>query len=203
MLNRFLLVAVAMLAVESAQAADVGPWDDPIRSATLAVWNVAAAGPPSTHLEVGDQAPSFSYLGNDGAWHRSVDLSAEGAILLVFGAREPNLVELENARGLFADLGITPVIVMDRSASSARSVAQRLGITSPVMLDPKSAIGDLFNSIDPLNHRHAPSFFVLDEKRTIRALGHGEIPSAIEMLLHSARGLGRPLPESAWSSVAG
>jgi alkyl hydroperoxide reductase subunit AhpC len=80
-------------------------------------------------------------------------------------------------------------------------MAARNGFTSPVVADPKCAIADLFNSLNPLNHRHAPGFFVIDEQGTIRALQHGPLPSSIEMLMVSARGLGRALPESAWTWV--
>jgi hypothetical protein len=96
-------------------------------------------------------------------------------------------------------MGITPVVVIDRRVSSARSMANRLQLTSSVVTDPKCAIADLFNSVDPLNHRHSPSFFVVDQNRTVRALGHGTLPTPIRMLVIAARGLGRPLPDAAWS----
>lgn len=122
--------------------------------------------------------------------------------MLVFGARESDLLELESSRELFRDLGVTPVVVMDRRTSGANRYAQRLGITSTIIADPKCAIGDLYNSIDPLSHRHAPSFFVVDERRMIRALGHGKLPSSMTMLFLAAQGLGLPLPDSYWSLAA-
>lgn len=195
---RFLVVAVAFLAVDGAQAA--GPREIFTSSAVL---QAVAADPPATRLLVGDDAPAFSYMGVDGDWHRSADLCADRPVLLVFGAREENLVELERSRQLFQDLGVTPVVVLDRRTGAVNSVAKRLGLTSNLVADPKCAIADLYNSIDPLNHRHSPSFFVLDQNRTIRAIGHGELPTSIQMLILSARGLGLPLPESAWSVVTG
>lgn len=194
---RFLVVAVTLLASTGVQAADQETF---IGTPFL---NAVSAEPSATRLLVGDDAPTFSYLGVDGQWHRSADLCANRAILLVFGARDENLAEIERSRSLFDDLGVTPVVVLDRRCGAASSAAKRLGLTSHVVADPKCAIADLFNSIDPLNHHAAPSFFVIDGNGTIRTIGHGQLPTSLQMLIFSARGLGLPLPESAWSALAG
>jgi peroxiredoxin len=197
---RCLLVVMAILVTSNSYAAnrDLAS-DHPNDGAALKLWERAAAEAPATHLLVGDAAPSFSFHGADGAWHPFFDPSRQGALMLVFGARESDLLELESARELFRDLGVTPVVFMDRRTSGANRFAQRLGITSTIVSDPKCAIADLYNSIDPLSHRHAPSFFVLDERRTIRALGHGKLPSSMTILFLAAQGLGLPLPDSYWS----
>ena len=199
-----LLAGLALLIACAAQAADHRlPADDPVNSAATSLWHVTAPDPPTLFLQVGDEAPAFSYLGPDGGWHEFKDLSAHRSLLLIFGARQEDLRSLEEARSLFHDLGVTPVVVIDRRTGAAASLARRLELSCPIITDPICAIGDLFNSLDPLSRHHAPAFFVVDEARTIRALGHGVLPSPIQMLWVTARGLGRPLPESAWSVFSG
>lgn len=200
---RYLVVA-ALLAATGAQAADLGrTWEDPPRIGVETSLRFTADEPPPTRLLVGDEAPSFSYLDTEGAWQRSLDLTENHPVLLVFGASEEWLADLGNTRGMFEDLGVVPVIVTDRRAGSARSMATRMGLSAPIVTDPRLAIGDLFNTLNPLTHRHSPSFFVIDERRTIRALQRGPLPNSFQVLLASARGLGLALPESAWSRVTG
>lgn len=201
---RALLASLALLVANVAIAGDrFRSLDDPPNSAVLSLWGHVAAEPPATLLLVGDDAPAFSYLGPDGEWHRFSDLIVQGPMLMVFGARDADLLELENIRSVFRDLGVTPVIVVDRRTGSAKAMAERLGLSAPVVVDPKCAIAGLYNSLDPRSLRHAPAFFVVDEKRTIRALGHGALPAAIEMVVLTARSLGLPLPESVWSLLGG
>ena len=169
----------------------------PPNTAPLTLWSRAAAEPVSKVLQVGDRAPAFSYLGTDGRWHRFADLAGQGPVLLVFGASDVDLKALESARPVFRDLGLLPVAVLDMRTGSAMTYGRRLGLTGPIITDPMLAVADLFNSINPVNLRHAPSFFVVDAGGTIRALRHGSLPPVTLMLGLSAHLLGRPLPESA------
>lgn len=188
-----LLIACSVEAAEPKRMNDLPP--NPLPDVVL---HQVSAEPAPTPLLVGDDAPEFSYLGPDGAWHDFKELFVRGPLLLVFGATDDELMELEENRGVFDDLGVTPVVVMDRRVGSAASVVRRLGLSSPVVTDPKCAIGDLYSSLDRTSRRHAPSFFVLDGQGRVRAVGRGSIPPATAMLLQSARGLGLALPESAW-----
>jgi peroxiredoxin len=200
---RIMLAGMAMLFACTAQAGDLGYHsDDPVNSSVSSLW-LGAADTPIAPLVVGDDAPSFSFMSSDGKWHEFKELSSHGSLLLVFGASAEDLKALEQTRALFLDLGVTPVAALDRRPASAGKFARRVGLSCPIISDPQCAIGWLYGSLDPLSHRHAPAFFVLDEKRTIRALGHGELPTAMKMLWVTARGLGRPLPESARSALSG
>ncbi len=149
-------------------------------------------------FEVGDRAPDFSFIGTDGHWHVLGDLLSHGDVLLVFGAREDALRDLESVRSVFGDLGVQPVAVLDMSAGSAARYSRRLELGIRIVSDAQCAIGDLFGSLDPSTRRHAPGYFVVDSKGRIRAYRRGPLPSARRLLAAAARGLSRPLPESAW-----
>jgi peroxiredoxin len=201
--HRWLAAAFALLLPCTASAADrLSPPEIVPQSVTASVWDQVVVDPPETRLEVGDRAPAFSYLAPDGHWHRFSDI-ASGPLLLVFGATDQELEEIADARSVFHDLGVTPVAVVDLRIGSAGALARRLNLPTSLITDPKRAIAALYNSLDPQSLAHSPSFFVLDEKRTIRALDHGPLPSAMEMLTVSAHSLGRALPRSAWLFMNG
>ena len=158
-----------------------------------------ATAPAMRRLQEGDPAPAFSYLDAEGRWHGFRQLFARGPVLLVFGARDTELKELERVQPVFADLGVRPVAVLDMGNGSAERYAQRLGLTCGVVSDPSRAIAELYGSLNPNTQHHAPSYFVLDVHQNVRAARYGMLPPARQMLAASARGLGRPLPESAMS----
>ena len=200
--RRFKLVLCFMLLSSSvasaAQRDSVAPEAMP-RSGTSASWNRMAAEPPVTFLKEGDRAPLFSYLGTDGKWHKFSELISQNAVLLVFGATDPELNALEAARPGFDDLGIKTIAVVDMRASAAARLSERLHLSTPLISDPMRAIGQIYNCLDPVHQRHSPSFFVLDNRRTIRAIGRGSIPPAVRLLAVSANALGKELPSSQWT----
>jgi len=198
---RSFIVGLALLFACAAWAGNRPPADSMPNTAVLPLWERTAAEPPTTRLIVGDEAPLFTYLGTEGGWRPFSELLSDGPVLLVFGAREGDLMALQQARPLFLELGVSPVVVLDRRASSTASLARRLNLSCPIIPDPMRAIADLYNTLDPRSLRPAPSFFVLDENHRIRVLSRGPLPSAVEMLSASARGLNRPLPESTWNSI--
>jgi peroxiredoxin len=194
-------LAAFMLAVPlTAQAAErFQSSDSPSTSSMVNICREASLEPSESQLAVGDPAPGFTYLDPDGRWTRFAELGGGGPLLLVFGASDSDLVAIEGLRATFLELGVTPVAVMDSRGGSVKALQRRLAISGPIIIDPKRAIAGLFNSLDSRSLTHAPSFFVLDEKRRIRALGHGPLPSSFQMLTVSASSLGRPLPKSVWS----
>jgi peroxiredoxin len=191
-----LVLCAAAAAAEERDFAPMAPSGD-VRPHTRAS---VATEPPTTMLMVGDRVPEFSYLGPDGRWHQLAELLLQGPMLLVFGADDAALQALEQRRGAFLDLGVVPAAVVDMRSSSAAALARRLELDYPLITDPQRAIARLYNSLDPESQQHAPSFFVVDGKRVIRALGHGPLPEADRMLRASARSLGLPLPEAVRSA---
>ncbi len=170
----------------------------PTNPALLSTIREAHPEPRTADLGVGQPAPMFSYLSTDGRWHKFSDLLDERPVLLVFGARSTELAALENARTVFDDMGVDVAVALDMRAGSAATLAKELELQGPIISDPKRAIASLYHSLMERSLRHAPSYFVVDTKRTIRALGYGSVPSPPQLIVISARGLGKPLPESAW-----
>src|SRR5436309_4235107 len=138
---RILLAGLALLLACSAQAGSrVYDSDDPVNSSASTLW-LGDSDAPATPLVVGYDAPLFSFLGTDGKWHEFKELSDRGSLLMVFGASDASLKSLEGAHSLLLDLGVTPVAVMDPRPGSATKLARRLGLSCPIIADPKCAIG--------------------------------------------------------------
>src|SRR5262245_61201332 len=156
---------------------------------------------PAAWLDVGDRAPMFSYLAGDGRWHRSEDLLGDGPILLIFGPTDEALTGLEKMRTAFGELGVRPVAVMAVAARTANGLAHKLGVEVSILSDPMCAIAGLYNRLDARSGRHATSYFVVDNKRTIRALYYGELPDAQLLIGSCARALGRPLPQNMITNI--
>ncbi len=197
MRTRNLMAGLALLAAVTAHAEEREtsfPAYDGAPQPARHDW-IITVEPPATRLVVGDAAPEFSYLGPDGRWHRASELLARGSVLLVFGADDRELLAMEQARDAFLDLGVVPAFVLDVGPGQVASLQRRLRLASPLLSDPRRAIAELYNSVDPHTARHAPGFFVLDAKHTIKAIGHGAIPPTERMLALSAELLGRPLQQ--------
>lgn len=195
---RNVVVLAAVVCACSASAAERGASvplsDSPAGTGSLRQVAEASAG----RLQVGDAAPMFSFIGTDGAWHAFRQRWAGRPVVLVFGAEEQELKDLDAARGVFADLGVCPVAVLDMSSGSASRFVRRVGLECEVVTDVRRAIAELYGSLDALTRRHAPSYFVLDGNGTIRGYRHGALPSPSQLVMATARHLGKPLPESAW-----
>jgi peroxiredoxin len=191
-----LVIGSILLAPIAANAANrPAPIDVPRNASVVPIWRGAAEEAPATFITIGDEAPTFSYMGSDNHWHKFSDLAAKQPVLLVFGATESQLSAIEAARGSFLELGIVPVAVVDRRIGSVAAMKRRLKLKSHVIGDPMRAIAELYNSLDANGLQHAPAYFVLDENHLIRALGRGRLPAVRELLRESAQGLGRPVPD--------
>jgi len=143
------------------------------RSATL---HPLPLEPPVTEVCLGDVAPNFSYQGPDARWRRLRDLAAETPVLLVFGANDGVLRIIEGEREALMDLGVIPVAVVRSRLGAARSMVNRLGLRFTILADPQGVIAAQFNAFDPASGRHLPSWFVLDTRRRVRALGRQGLP---------------------------
>jgi peroxiredoxin len=198
-LRRIMLGCSLVLAC-SAQAAERDP-AAPINGAPLDLWTHIASDPTASPLDVGDRAPSFSYLDVDGIWHDSAMLFSNGPVLLVFAPTRSEIEALEKSRQSLADLGVSAAMVVDMRAGSAARMVRSLNIETPIIRDPVKAIAGLYGTLDPSSLSHTPGYFLVDKNRSILSLGVGEIPTPAQLIEASARALGRPLPET--SSLPG
>jgi peroxiredoxin len=203
MLGGCIAVCMPFLFATIALAADPSPMISAPSMETPRLVQPMQVSPRSTPLTVGDSAPMFSFMAADGRWHRSEELMQRGPVLIVFGATAPDLRALGRLRDAFRELGVTPVAVFNLPTRSTRALADRMNMSGPALADPMCAIAELYNSLDPANGKHAPSYFVVDDHRIIRALRHGALPDASTLLGSSARCLGLPLPANALSQLGG
>ena len=162
--------------------------------------STTSAEPEAATLQVGSPAPMFSYLGADGRWHKSDELVSRGPVLILFGATEGDLAAIQKRLPAFMELGVRPVAVLDLPTRSTSALTRRLGLGAPLVSDPMSAIAGLYHSIDPATGRHAQSYFVIDARRSLRAMYFGPLPPAELLVATTARCLGRPLPASMFTT---
>ncbi len=166
--------------------------DDPART-TAAGANTPEPG--ATLVTVGDPAPNFSYFGLDGRAGRLRDLLAQGPVLLVFGVGDANLLDLQRERDVLFGMGVVPVAIADRRAGATRTASQRLGLTYPIIPDPRAIAAAQFNALDPSTLHPMPAWFVVDRNGRVRALGRGSMPQRPWADL-AASALGMPAPGS-------
>jgi len=203
MLRRFLVAGLPVLFATAAMAASPSPMTSaPPVDSPRTLRPILTEGPASW-LDVGDRAPMFSYMGADGRWHRFQDLLSDSPVLLIFGADEATMTGLDKLKPAFAEMGVRPVVVLDMATRTAQGMAQRLGVDVGMLADPMCAIGGLYNTLDPRSGHHAPSYFVVDQKRTIRALYYGALPEPALIAGSCVRALGLPLPPTLLSTYSG
>ena len=203
MLRQLMVAGLPVLFATTALAATPSPMNSIPPVDTPRTLRPILSEAPTRWLDVGDRAPMFSYLASDGRWHRSEDLLGNGPILMIFGADAAALQGLEKMKPAFAELGVRPVVVLDVATRTAHGMAERLGVTVAMVSDPMCAIAGLYNSLDPRSGRHSTSYFVVDEKRTIRAMFYGDLPGTPLLVGSCARALGRPLPPGMLSTYGG
>jgi peroxiredoxin len=154
--------------------------------------------PPTLVLRVGDPAPNFSFEGYDGHVMRLHHLLDQGAVLLVFGPREPELRRLQQERAALLDLGIVPVAIVDAGPRTTRGLVHKLGLQFTVLADSRGVVADQFNVLD--GERITPSWFVLDPRGRVRGLLRGSLPS-VEYTRLCARALALPMAGVAFPSA--
>lgn len=135
-----------------------------------------ATEPLPTPVVPGGPAPDFSYETPDHEWRRLRDLLEQGAVLLVIGARDPQLLALERERDALLDLGVLPVALFDGNTRAVRSAARRLKLRYTAIPDPQSVIARQFNALAPRTNAPEPCWFVIDRKGRVRAIDRTGLP---------------------------
>lgn len=147
------------------------------------------------YLVTGQSVPDFAYDTPDGRDARLHDLLAQGHVLLVFGAGDRHLTELERERSALLRMGVVPVAVLDLGGKTCRSVVSRLGLHYPVIADPRRVIAAQFNCLESATRATAPAWFVVDRTDRLRACDRFEWPDA-SWALTSASALGLPVGDA-------
>jgi peroxiredoxin len=160
----------------------------------------SSAEPEAAALQVGWPAPMFSYLGVDGRWHRSDELLSHGPVLVMFGPSDSDLTDIQRLAPAFNELGVRPIAILDLPTRGTSALSRKLGLSAQLVSDPMSAIAGLYHTVDAATGRHSPSYFLIDSRRTLRAMYFGPLPPAELLVATAARGLGRPLPPSLFST---
>ena len=138
-------------------------------------WLTASEPSPSL-VEPGDLAPDFSYQSESGEWFKLHQLLEHGSVMLVFVPTERELQTMEDARDSLYGVGVIPVAVLDRRASSAVLLSHRLGLGFPVIADPQGSIASQFNLVGPPTARPRQAWFILDRAGRVRGLERGMLP---------------------------
>jgi peroxiredoxin len=193
---------IALLFATTVWAANPSPMNSatpstPVDRRTLSPMSTE---PEAATLQVSGPAPMFSYIATDGRWHRSDELLSRGPVLVVFAPAEDDLVAIQRLAHAFDDLGVRPVAVLDLPTRGTAALTRRLQLTTALVSDPMSAIAGLYHSLDPTTGQHAPAYFVIDSRRTLRAMYYGPLPPAELLVACAARSLGRPLPPSLFTT---
>ena len=144
-------------------------------SSTPLAQSRAVAEPPTAEVCVGDPAPNFAYQGYDGRWMRLHHLLDQGPVLLVIGANDAQLSQIEREREALLELGVVPVAVVDRRPGAARRIVTKLGLHYTVLADGRQVIASQFNATH--NSRMIPSCFVVDQRGKVRGLLRERLPS--------------------------
>ena len=150
-------------------------------------------------VDAGTNAPDFSYESLAGESARLRDLRAQGHVLLVFGATDSDLQHLQAEADRLTHIGVVPVAVLDRGASSCRRTAKKLSLTFPLVPDPQRTIGAQYNSLNPRTRQNAPAWFVVDRRGRVRGLDRFKLPGEMWENV-AATSLG--LPSSDWPMPA-
>ncbi len=196
-LTSLLLAAACLVLISAAPAERVSHSNDAARfPASL---TPAGVEPAATMVAAGDPAPDVVWDRLDSGHQRLRDLRSQGSVLLVFEPDEEQLLALERDRGRLLELRVIPAAVLDRGASSTRTLARRLGLHFMLIPDPQGAIASQFNVLDPATARTAPGWFVVDRAGKVRALDRGAIPDGGYVRL-AAAALALPASDAALPS---
>lgn len=197
----FVAASITLLFATQVWAANPSPMNSPpLPGSEHHALSPLSPEPEAATLQVAAAAPMFSYIGDDGRWHRSDELLARGPMLVMFGASETDLVAMQRLVPAFDDLGVRPVAVLELPTRGTAALSRKLGISLALVSDPMSAIAGLYHCVDTATGQHGSAYFVIDSRRVLRAMYFGPLPPSELLVASAARSLGRPLPSSIFTS---
>ncbi len=132
--------------------------------------------PPNAPVQVGDQAPDFSWTGSDNQSHRLKDVFEQANVLMVFAPDDEVLLSLERERESLAELGVVPMALIEGRSGAIKARARRLGLHFLMIPDGRHVIASLFDVVDPQLERTQPAWFVVDRRGVVRGQWHEGLP---------------------------
>ncbi len=133
--------------------------------------SVTPSSAPGPDVIAGAPAPDFAYRSTEQRWTRLDDALAGGDVLLVIGAGEPQIVQLQRERAALIAHGVIPIAVIDMKDSPAWSLAQRLGVTFSLLSDPRHDIASAYRVAESADGRPGQAWFAIDRDGRVRACG--------------------------------
>lgn len=126
---------------------------------------------------VGAAAPDFTYQSHDMLWQNLHDMLEQGSVLLVFGANEEQLRQLEHEREALLRQGVVPVVVQDRRDHDVWATVRRLNLNYSLLADPHCVLSEQFGVLDRTSRQERSAWFVVDRSGHVRGAGSGSLPS--------------------------
>lgn len=199
-MSRSMLLAAVLLAMvlsSDGRAATLAAV--PLPTHAVSPIDGVASGGSYAVVEMGTQAPDFSFESTSG-WKHLRDVRAQGHVLLLIAPDDEQLLALERERTQLLALGIVPMAVLDRRMPACRALATRLNLGFALVSDTKHVIGAQFNAVAAASGMDAVAWFAIERTGRVRDLAHGDWPSRPwRELCASAFGLpanDAPLPAS-------
>lgn len=173
-----LLVAASMFAAQSTHHLnDPTSLRPEVQNNVVSVSGLASAPRPAAPAPMhGELAPDFTYQSHDYLWQNLHNILEHGAVVLVFGAADEQMLALEQERESMQARGVTPVVVVDRRDMDAWTIVRRLSLGYSLLADPRSSIGEQYGVLDANSHRSQPAWFVIDQSGRVRDAGLGTLP---------------------------
>lgn len=126
---------------------------------------------------VGAPAPDFTYQSHDMLWQNLHDMLEQGSVLLVFGANEVQLRQIEHEREALLRQGVVPVVVQDRRDHDVWATVRRLNLNYSLLADPHCVLSEQYGVLDRASRQEQSAWFVVDRSGHVRGAGSGSLPS--------------------------
>lgn len=139
----------------------------------------STAAPTAEHSTAHAQAPDFEFASGYG-WRHLHDLCAEGRVLLVFGANDAALAELQRQLPHWRAIGVEPIAVRTSNDGDNWMRLEHLGLTYALLSDANDALATRFGMAEIAAASNSGSWCLVDERMQIRRRAAGA-PSASDL----------------------
>ena len=126
---------------------------------------------------VGQIAPDFTYQSSDMLWQNLHDMLEQGSVLLVFGAGDDQLRQIEHERENLLHQGVVPVAVVDHRDHDVWATVRRLNLNYSLLADPHCVLAEQYGVLDAAARHTHTAWFGVDRSGHVRGSGRGESPS--------------------------